>query len=1255
MRNCGDFARKRERERKRERRRRDLSESARERERERERREREMAGASFEDLVSKDEAWFERKFAWLEAKRNNVDVDVDGNNGEDKKKKKEKEKEEENQKPARAIVRGRDERTYRVAPLSLSDGLAAQKAKELSLEKQKRGGGGGGGGGQYANGAQGSPQLPRPEGFWWQILDSMFRRVDAEDLRVLKNQLKKVKEDPAFKIPPMGKKYCNQWQDEEKIHLDDPGSQALIPTPSTSPVVKNKSKGAGAGGPGAERLGKSGKQRKINLTSVLCPKVDVPDYSELCDVCFDGESQDGNMIVFCDSCNVAVHQVCYGIPVVPEGPWLCNKCKEKERTGIVPKCMLCPVRNGAMKPVNPSRGSGGGGGGRDFVHLFCSQWIPETFIRAEDTAKMEPVQNVHAVSKDRFRLLCSICKQRQGACIQCSHGMCATAFHPLCARATGLLMEVVGYEDSDDIDLKVYCPKHSKRPVKRALEIEPAAATTREPSSSKSTQLENGTGARKAEQGGKALKKEGSPVKGQPSKSSSGKGERGKRKHIDLLGELEPHECRAILRQMTVMFGVEVAEISKDTGVEVSRISAFVHKKSSIKSDELEKLVGWIRKFSDRLLGDAAGDNDTKPKPKEEKASLAPAVAASATTTAGTTTSNNTKSQQQQNAAAVAKIKGRLPTIPKCFRHELSEYTHVYTKLLLESCLESPLLPKGKEEDLAYALACSPESETMGELFMTQHELAKQILVNRKRMKDLLVKVVAQLPEEAKYFDERDEDMRKVNKFIEANKEAKRLLKRERRAEQQKENLAAAEAAVAQSTRNSANSAGRGAPKLLEEDHYFAKPPLNIYTKDPATGQDVIYDKYTIQKTDQDLLCTICGQGHSEEPNQIVFCEMCDLAVHQKCYGIEKIPEGEWLCWPCKEYKLSGAPRKPRWAGGDFTAIDKIKCLCCPVKRGAFKRETRSAGQNGGKPGAWVHVVCAVWNLNIGVCAPVPGASSSSDQEQVDTIGGTKEAIVASQHLACALCNQKGCGALVKCSHGQCTQYFHPLCARAAGYAMTTKEGIKGRLYCGRHGHLAEQQQGITPTKQKKHGGQPVVKKPPPILLEHIQWLESNFTRLKQVRQELERLRLISDVLVKREKTKTSLLRAEKAVSLMRVSHPKAAREMEQKVLLEEKEEEEEKKRRAAAAAAAGTAVAMDEGGGGSYSGGDNNNSNKNGGAGGAGGGTKNLLKRKRSNPVVERERVMTLDQAKATNVKLPPGYLYVPIPQNFSPQQKKS
>ncbi|XP_038163175.1 E3 ubiquitin-protein ligase Jade-2-like [Cyprinodon tularosa] len=88
------------------------------------------------------------------------------------------------------------------------------------------------------------------------------------------------------------------------------------------------------------------------------------DEDVVCDVCRSPEGEDGNEMVFCDKCNVCVHQACYGILKVPQGNWLCRTCA----LGVQPKCLLCPKRGGALKPTRS---------GTKWVHVSCALWIPE--------------------------------------------------------------------------------------------------------------------------------------------------------------------------------------------------------------------------------------------------------------------------------------------------------------------------------------------------------------------------------------------------------------------------------------------------------------------------------------------------------------------------------------------------------------------------------------------------------------------------------------------------------------------------------------------------------------------------------------------------------------------------------------------------------------------------------------------------------------------------------------------------------------
>ncbi|XP_008776606.1 uncharacterized protein LOC103696693 isoform X2 [Phoenix dactylifera] len=191
----------------------------------------------------------------------------------------------------------------------------------------------------------------------------------------------------------------------------------------------------------------------------------------ICDFCCSGDSSvKSNQLLCCNTCKVWVHRKCYGVHKVPEGVWLCSRCKHVEAVGKVLKkdgddpclrpCLLCPKEEGgALKQVGRGSSSKASDSGVKFAHLFCSLWIPEVYV--EDIGAMEPVMNIEGVQETRKKLVCNVCKVKHGACIRCSHGTCRTSFHPLCARESKHHMEIWGKSGCDNVELRAFCSKHS--------------------------------------------------------------------------------------------------------------------------------------------------------------------------------------------------------------------------------------------------------------------------------------------------------------------------------------------------------------------------------------------------------------------------------------------------------------------------------------------------------------------------------------------------------------------------------------------------------------------------------------------------------------------------------------------------------------------------------------------------------------------------------------------------------------------------
>ncbi|RDL38824.1 uncharacterized protein BP5553_03164 [Venustampulla echinocandica] len=49
-----------------------------------------------------------------------------------------------------------------------------------------------------------------------------------------------------------------------------------------------------------------------------------------------------------------------------------------------------------------------------------------------------------------------------------------------------------------------------------------------------------------------------------------------------------------------------------------------------------------------------------------------------------------------------------------------------------------------------------------------------------------------------------------------------------------------------------------------------------------------------------EIVCQACSGLRSRKGNQILLCDGCDFSVHQKCYGVPVIPEGDWYCKECR-------------------------------------------------------------------------------------------------------------------------------------------------------------------------------------------------------------------------------------------------------------------------------------------------------------------------------------------------------------------
>ncbi|XP_052886576.1 uncharacterized protein LOC108452097 [Gossypium arboreum] len=248
---------------------------------------------------------------------------------------------------------------------------------------------------------------------------------------------------------------------------------------------------------------------------------------------------------------------------------------------------------------------------------------------------------------------------------------------------------------------------------------------------------------------------------------------------------------------------------------------------------------------------------------------------------------------------------------------------------------------------------------------------------------------------------------------------------------------------------------------------------------------------------DSDAFCCVCGSSNKDEFNCLLECSQCSIRVHQACYGVSKVPKGQWYCRPCRANSKDIVCVLCGYGGGAMTrALQShtfVKGLLkawnieseCRPKDTVSSAETMVDDQSLVVGKELCNLQCkdlglsrtAVWkmdmqnslnNIQNSPCSVsklnmynsvIAGVLDPSVKQWVHMVCGlwtpgtrcpnvnTMSAFDVSgvsrgrENVVCTICNRTG-GSCIQCRVVDCSVRFHPWCAHQKGLLQSEVEGL---------------------------------------------------------------------------------------------------------------------------------------------------------------------------------------------------------------------